>query len=78
MYVSLDDLLKFPPPNFVNPEVRGNGLTILNAVFLGLATIFVALRLYSRLYVRKWFGLDDVLIVLGFVCSNRLYAMARY
>ena len=67
MYFQLEDLLKFPPPNYVNPETRGHGLTVLNSIFLALATIFVALRICSRLFVRKWFGWDDVLIILGFV-----------
>ena len=75
MYFQLEDLLKFPPPNYVNPETRGNGLTVLNAIFLGLATIFVVLRIWSRLFVRKWFGLDDVLIILGFV---RLLKLPQY
>jgi hypothetical protein len=68
MYFQIEDLLAFPQPNYVDPEERGNDLTILNSVLLGLSTIFVALRIWSRLLVRKWFGLDDVLILFGFVC----------
>jgi hypothetical protein len=54
-------------PNYENPETRGNALTILNSVFLSFAAIFIGLRLYTRMFVRKWFGWDDVFIVLGFV-----------
>lgn len=67
MYFQLEDLAHFPPPNYVNPETRGNGVTILNSIFLAFATIFIALRICSRCFVRKWFGLDDVFIILGFV-----------
>lgn len=58
-------LRQWPAANYVNPEKRGPELVIVNSVFLGIATIFIALRLYTRLIVKKWFGLDDVLILLG-------------
>lgn len=56
----------WPPPNYVDPVTRGNALLIVNIVFQGLATIALAGRLYSR-YIKKWFGIDDVLIVLAYV-----------
>lgn len=56
----------WPTPNYTDPVTRGNVLLIVNIVFQGLATIAVAGRLYSR-YIKKWFGIDDVLIVLAYV-----------
>jgi hypothetical protein len=64
-------LMSYPTPNYINPHTRGSSLIIVNAVFLGIATIVVLLRLYTRLFVRRWFGLDDVFICCAFV-SNYL------
>jgi hypothetical protein len=72
MYFQLEDLLHFPAPNYVNPETRGNGLIILNSIFLGIATVFIVLRICSRCFVRKWFGIDDILIILGYVSDTFL------
>ena len=60
-------LATFPNPNYVNPETHGPALTIVNSVFLGLATIAIVLRVYTRLFVRKWFGWDDAFIILAYV-----------
>jgi hypothetical protein len=63
-----EQALAFPPPNYDNPKTRGNALTVVDSVFLAVALIFLLLRLYTRLFVRKWFGWDDVFICLAFVC----------
>jgi hypothetical protein len=62
-----EQLAAFPAPNYVNPVTRGHELTVVNSVFLALATVFLGLRIYTRLFVRKWFGIDDVCIVLAYV-----------
>jgi hypothetical protein len=61
------DIASWPAPNYENPERRGPELIVVNSIFLALATIFVALRLYTRLAVRKWFGLDDIFVLLAYV-----------
>lgn len=66
----LEDLLKWPTPNYENPETRGPEVVIVNSVFLAFATLFIVLRLYTRLFVRKWFGIDDVFILIAYVCSS--------
>jgi hypothetical protein len=65
----LDVLLSWPLPNYVNPIKRGPEAYAVGNVFFGLATVALAIRLYARLFIRKWFGLDDFLIVLGWVCT---------
>ncbi|KAJ6155601.1 hypothetical protein N7470_006167 [Penicillium chermesinum] len=56
-----------PIPNYIDPVTRGHGVMIVNAIFMSLAVIVVALRLYTRLYITATPGLDDILIVLGLV-----------
>ena len=53
--------------NTVNPERRGPELWIFSNFFLALATFCVGCRLYSRLFVRRWLGPDDYLVILGYV-----------
>lgn len=46
-------------PNFDNPHSLKGELLIINVVFTTLTAIFVAIRLYSRGFISKQFGLDD-------------------
>jgi hypothetical protein len=62
-------LANWPKPNYVNPETRGPALYYINSTFFGLATIAIAIRLYGRVFVRRWFGLDDTLVILAWVRS---------
>ena len=55
----------WPAPNYVDPVTRGSILYIVNGIFFGLATIAIWARIYTRLFVRKWFGLDDFLILFA-------------
>jgi hypothetical protein len=60
----------WPSPNYVDPIRRDvNVLYTLNSIFLFSALVCVALRLYTRTVIRKWFGLDDVFIVFSVVSS---------
>ena len=61
-------ILTWPKANYTNPVTRGPDFYIVTGVFLGLATSMVGLRLYARLYIRKWSGYDDLLMGIGFVC----------
>ena len=63
----LEVLATFPTPNYTNPVTHGSALTVVNAVFLGLATIMLAGRLVSRGFINKWLGLDDLLICMAYV-----------
>jgi hypothetical protein len=58
-------VLSWPQPNFINPVVRGPDLYVINSILFLLATAAVSLRLYARLFIRRWLGLDDILILLS-------------
>lgn len=60
-------LLSWPTPNYENPTTRGDALLIVNSIFLSLAVITVSLRMYTRLMIKRWLGIDDVFILLGLV-----------
>lgn len=60
-------LLSWPTPNYTNPETRGNVLLIVNTVFIALTFCVVLARLYTRLFINRWFGTDDLFIVLALV-----------
>jgi hypothetical protein len=62
-----DVLIKWPIPNYVNPETRGNALVIVNYIFISIAVITVLLRLYTRTFIKRWFGLDDIFIIVALV-----------
>jgi hypothetical protein len=53
--------------NYVNPETGGFYIVVLVGVLLGLAYLAVILRLVSRLYFQRNFGIDDGLIVANMV-----------
>ena len=46
-------------PDFVNPESRAYGTVIALATITAVMLVFVLLRIYSKLFVVKNFGLDD-------------------
>jgi hypothetical protein len=64
-----DVLLKWPIPNYEDPVTRGPGLAIVNYVLISITIIFVALRLYTRIFIKRWFGLDDVFIIVALVST---------
>jgi hypothetical protein len=53
-------LLSWPTPNYVDPpDVRGLELPIITFVLFPIALIMVALRVFTRLFISKSFGVDD-------------------
>ena len=77
VYVPPDILASWPHRDRVNPETRGPELLIVSSIFLCLATGAVIGRLYARLFIRRWVGLDDMLIVFAWVCWHALSNMER-
>ena len=57
-------------PNYVNPITRGPELWIVIGIFLFLASLAVGVRLYTRIFVRHWFGFDDALLIFSLVSEN--------
>lgn len=63
-----------PPPNVVsnfdNPDsLAPEGIAIIS-IFLALMTLFVGMRLYTRIWIVKNTGLDDWSILLASVSSH--------
>lgn len=53
-----------PPPDV---DAALPGVPVINILLGSIAAVVVALRLYTRLYIKPSAGWDDVLIVLGLV-----------
>jgi hypothetical protein len=64
--------IHWPTPNYTHPHTRGPELYIVNSIFMFIATFCVVTRLYTRISIRNWFGLDDVFISVALVCILRL------
>lgn len=60
----------WPESNYAHPVKKGDALTVLCIVLAPLTTVAVALRLWCRVVVIKQLGLDDLLIILGLVCTS--------
>ncbi|KAF7903703.1 uncharacterized protein EAF01_006752 [Botrytis porri] len=60
-------LSTFPEPNYVDPVTRGPLLLIITAVFLPIVYIVVGLRTFTRIYLSKHFGIDDVFLLIALV-----------
>jgi hypothetical protein len=65
-----DIVASWPKPNHVNPQTRGALIYVINATFLFAATLAVGGRLYTRIRIRNWFGLDDFFIIIAYVCAG--------
>jgi hypothetical protein len=64
--LKLEILAEWPKGNPQNPsEVRGSAMYIVAGVFASIATATLAARVYSRLWIRRYFGPDDALIVIA-------------
>ncbi|KAI1282234.1 hypothetical protein F5Y07DRAFT_233545 [Xylaria sp. FL0933] len=57
----------WPKPNYINPETRAPAGRVIGSILLVLATIILAIRLYSRKKLTKGCGLDDLLICLAYL-----------
>jgi hypothetical protein len=64
-------ILSWPAPNYTDPTTRGEALLIVNLVFISIAFITVGLRLYTRIWIKRWFGWDDAAIVVALVWTSR-------
>ncbi|KIW10180.1 hypothetical protein PV08_11141 [Exophiala spinifera] len=78
----------WPKPNYVNPVSRGDSLEYICIIFSVIGVIIVAARVYSRLFITKAPGLDDLLVVLALcvvitlcvlvIISNKVYQTGRH
>jgi hypothetical protein len=61
----------WPAPNYVDPETRG--YPVLFTITCTTTAVVVILRLYSRLHLTKSLGVDDWLLLAGFVSDPFCY-----
>lgn len=66
--IPISALLSFPTPNYIDPVTRGPALVIVNGIFIGTVIVIVCLRIYARIFIKRWLGADDVFIVIAAVC----------
>lgn len=57
-------------PNYEDPPSRGSPSLFI--VMLVITAITVILRFYSRYYLTRSIGMDDGLLLAGFVCGLQL------
>ncbi|KIV85503.1 hypothetical protein PV11_01194 [Exophiala sideris] len=78
----------WPKPNYINPQNRGPALEYVCIVLAAVGTAIVTARIYSRLFITKAPGFDDLLIVLALfflialsvlvVIGNKVYFSGRH
>ena len=56
-------IASWPKPNYIDPVTRGNALPVLCIVFPSIGLVIVSVRTYSRLFITKAPGLDDLLMI---------------
>ncbi|ROV87881.1 hypothetical protein VSDG_09530 [Cytospora chrysosperma] len=72
--IDLSQVPAMAPPagqisNFEDPYNRGPAYIVVAAVFMGLATFFVSIRLWARLVVQQSPWWDDAVCVLALLCQ---------
>ncbi|TEA09985.1 hypothetical protein C8034_v011117 [Colletotrichum sidae] len=60
-------ILSWPPPRYDDPETRGPANQIVSLILLAIASIILAIRIYTRKCISKGFGWDDILVVLAYI-----------
>ncbi|KIW91784.1 uncharacterized protein Z519_07754 [Cladophialophora bantiana CBS 173.52] len=71
LHPPLSVIASFPKPNYVDPHTRGPGLVYMCIIFAAIGIIICTARVYSRLFITKAPGLDDLLVIiaLGFLTA---------
>ncbi|KAK5065307.1 hypothetical protein LTR84_001145 [Exophiala bonariae] len=81
-------IASWPTPNFVNPDDRGPALVYVCIIFTVIGVLLVAARIYSRLFITRAPGVDDLLVICGLVpaialsvlviIGNKIYFSGRH
>jgi hypothetical protein len=66
----MEVVLAWPQPNYANPVTHGKGVVVMEGALLALCYIIVALRVYTRAFQARNFGIDDALIVFNLVGTS--------
>ncbi|KAK2855697.1 hypothetical protein FQN49_004932 [Arthroderma sp. PD_2] len=63
-------LLSWPQPNYENPsEVQGPAILILTLIFIPLTLAVICARVYTRVWISRSFGIDDILIIAATIAA---------
>jgi hypothetical protein len=73
--VPLDQFLKWPTPNYINPETRPDVILYVACIFGPITFVMLMTRLWVRIFHQRTAGWDDWLMVAGTV---RYSACAMY
>jgi hypothetical protein len=68
--LTLNTVAKWPSPNYVDPVKHGPALLVVNVLFFSLMTVVLALRLISKVLIKRSFGVDDILICVAWVYNS--------
>ncbi|KEZ41568.1 Integral membrane protein [Scedosporium apiospermum] len=63
-------IASWPAPNFVNPETRGPVKDIVTITLWVIVTGILTLRIYTRRYISRRVGWDDVLVTASYVTAT--------
>ncbi|TVY75578.1 hypothetical protein LSUE1_G004653 [Lachnellula suecica] len=69
-------LATLPPPNYVDPVTRGNAKVIINIILYSILICFIGLRIYTRTHLRKFFGIDDILILVALIPTSVFFIIS--
>lgn len=75
--VNLNNYLSWPLPNYVDPPRAVPGFNYIVGFLMITMCLIVGLRYYSRIFVQRWFGIDDAFIGLALVCLSICYISRR-
>ncbi|KXT08850.1 hypothetical protein AC579_1482, partial [Pseudocercospora musae] len=65
--------------DFSNPKTKHNGAgIIISIVGMVLSTLFILLRVYTKTFLARMFGIDDIAMVLAWLISIGLQIMVVY
>lgn len=65
--IPIQVIAHFPLPNYKHPKTRGSALLYINGILLGITVAMVLVRVYTRVFIKRWMGVDDWLIIIATV-----------
>lgn len=68
-FFPLEVIASWPEPNYEHPQIRDSALFVVNAIFITLTIMAVAARVYARIWISQWFGIDDAFILLALLTA---------
>jgi hypothetical protein len=71
-------IASWPKPNYVDPETEGPALMIVGIVSSAIAILLVLARMYSRYFITRAPGIDDLLIIISLVRGQPVFGGSAY